>query len=737
MSGTLQISNVLTSTGKIINLDTLEEEVANKLPKSGGVLTGDLRIERTDNNSAIEIGRRDGVASQPLIDFHSGVTSVDYDSRIIANGGNGTNAGGTLTYQAAVHNFIGTPTSNSFSTTNSANTNASFSLSYLNNVPRIRYGGTGAGSSAGFQIQGPSDLVKFSISDSGSAWIPNSIALGESDGVSRTPYIDFNTGSTVIDYDARIMAAGGNGSNGGGRLIYTANEYHKFMGPIVPNDGLDYQNASGTILSFSGTAAITRHSGFNSKSMGIGCDDTLFLGAGESRSILATNITDGRETVEIAGEGGVNIRVPTNNWDLWANQKVHSFTSSGLVVDGTVTADNFIGNISTSTGASSSSFWTIGGTSENQIGVKYDGMGDVYLYNNSNGFGVYSTGIGPAFNYTRATDSFRFYGLSDTALKTTASVTGTGAVDLIYCNMADNDLFRIRAGGTASNAGFVEIATADDGTEPIYVRQYTGVFATLTRSLTLLDSVGDTVIPGTLKSTSTNGGVELSGNNTGIYPGNGDGASFTLNNLKLQSWYGIGFGPTISGQPVPLGEYSHYFNTRNGDFSVQGNIKFNDKTAIGGTNDSWLRFNPTSSFTSGIYCGSSIVRTDGEFQVGSNGASFRVTAGGTVTSNSSITAANGVLKSVAVLSGTIAHGGTIPLPSGFTEAQCEWVVSMNNSNSGQETWDLREGVTVNQYQELCYTNGRTVVCYSVVQEDATDSSEIHNGTANYIIIGVK
>jgi hypothetical protein len=66
--------------------------------------------------------------------------------------------------------------------------------------------------------------------------------------------------------------------------------------------------------------------------------------------------------------------------------------------------------------------------------------------------------------------------------------------------MADNDFFRIRVGGTASNAGFAEIATADDGNEPIYVRQYTGAFGAVTRTATLLDGSGNTIFPGSVKS---------------------------------------------------------------------------------------------------------------------------------------------------------------------------------------------------------------------------------------------
>lgn len=70
----------------------------------------------------------------------------------------------------------------------------------------------------------------------------------------------------------------------------------------------------------------------------------------------------------------------------------------------------------------------------------------------------------------------------------------------IYWDVATNDYARIIAGGS-HNAGFLEIATADDaGTsgaaEPIYVRQYQGTFTTAVRSATLLGSSGNTHFPG-------------------------------------------------------------------------------------------------------------------------------------------------------------------------------------------------------------------------------------------------
>jgi hypothetical protein len=74
--------------------------------------------------------------------------------------------------------------------------------------------------------------------------------------------------------------------------------------------------------------------------------------------------------------------------------------------------------------------------------------------------------------------------------------------------MGDNDHWRIMGMATAGNNGFLEIATADDGTEPIYVRQYSsGVFGTIARTLTLLDGSGNTTLPGNLYPSGISGGI--------------------------------------------------------------------------------------------------------------------------------------------------------------------------------------------------------------------------------------
>lgn len=76
--------------------------------------------------------------------------------------------------------------------------------------------------------------------------------------------------------------------------------------------------------------------------------------------------------------------------------------------------------------------------------------------------------------------------------------TDATALTQVQMKCGTNDYGRIAAGGTASNSGWVEIATADDGAEPIYARQYSGVYTTLVRTATILDASGNTTFPGTL-----------------------------------------------------------------------------------------------------------------------------------------------------------------------------------------------------------------------------------------------
>jgi hypothetical protein len=104
--------------------------------------------------------------------------------------------------------------------------------------------------------------------------------------------------------------------------------------------------------------------------------------------------------------------------------------------------------------------------------------------------------------------------------------------------VGNSDAWFVGGAASGANAGYMVIATGDDGTEPIYVRQYdngTPISGTTYREATLLDASGNTIFPGnitsaghtmgnisvgvvtdnTIASTNTNGDIVLTPNGTG------------------------------------------------------------------------------------------------------------------------------------------------------------------------------------------------------------------------------
>jgi hypothetical protein len=124
--------------------------------------------------------------------------------------------------------------------------------------------------------------------------------------------------------------------------------------------------------------------------------------------------------------------------------------------------------------------------------------------------------------------------ISGTSAGVLRTVTGTTSAELVRGNMGNNDHARILVGATADNAGYLEIATADDASEPVYIRQYTGIFTTLTRTATLLDASGNTQFPGTVSAA----GVTLTGNAGDVtLTGTQTLTNKTLNSVILNDGY--------------------------------------------------------------------------------------------------------------------------------------------------------------------------------------------------------
>lgn len=118
--------------------------------------------------------------------------------------------------------------------------------------------------------------------------------------------------------------------------------------------------------------------------------------------------------------------------------------------------------------------------------------------------------------------------------------------------MGVNDQWRIYGRSTADNAGYLEIATADDGNEPIYFRQYSGVFTTLKRTLTLLDGNGNTSMPGNLTVTNatTSGSFNTSGKYNSTFASGSwiNSVSNSALTLSISSYGGIWCAPTKGGR---------------------------------------------------------------------------------------------------------------------------------------------------------------------------------------------
>ena len=132
-------------------------------------------------------------------------------------------------------------------------------------------------------------------------------------------------------------------------------------------------------------------------------------------------------------------------------------------------------------------------------------------------------------------------GKANEANKVYTTIAADTTAALVQASVASNDCFRIAAGG-AANAGWAEIATGDDASEPIYVRQYKGNFTTLQRTATLLDGSGNTSFPGTVTATGFSG--PLTGNVTGTASkatGNANGNEITDTVIK---------GLSISGKTI-------------------------------------------------------------------------------------------------------------------------------------------------------------------------------------------
>ena len=97
----------------------------------------------------------------------------------------------------------------------------------------------------------------------------------------------------------------------------------------------------------------------------------------------------------------------------------------------------------------------------------------------------------------KGTASVSTTGNAATATKVVTTAASGASANIAEATMASNDFARIRVSGE-TNAGELALETADDGSESIVARQYTGTYTTPVRTAKILDESGNTSFPGTV-----------------------------------------------------------------------------------------------------------------------------------------------------------------------------------------------------------------------------------------------
>lgn len=111
------------------------------------------------------------------------------------------------------------------------------------------------------------------------------------------------------------------------------------------------------------------------------------------------------------------------------------------------------------------------------------------------------------------------------------------------------------------------------------------------------------------------------------------------------------------------------------------------------------------------------------------------------------------LSDINVSSGKVNHGDTLPIPAGFTEQECTWLLSIDHANISEIYMDINESGTSNMFDIQCWKEGRVahvgILCKGfdgfsrkfkadyILYDHGGENSYFIPGTASYVCIAVK
>lgn len=181
--------------------------------------------------------------------------------------------------------------------------------------------------------------------------------------------------------------------------------------------------------------------------------------------------------------------------------------------------------------------------------------------------------------------------------------TSPTSTQQIHLQGGSNDYGRIAFGATAENAGWMEIASSDGGNEPIYARQYTGIFTTIKRTATLLDANGNTIFPGTVTAPTFTGALNGTAEWSKRLATNSQ-LTFGLNGLTYFN-ANLGAGTAANQNVGPTAQWWHILRMNHGNGSgyfADIAVPLNTSDGIywrriqGGTNYGWYRVLDTNNY---------------------------------------------------------------------------------------------------------------------------------------------